>query len=86
MAKKKILQPLKVKKVGAPNKPHDEKKDPNTGFTMYQKSWIEKEALGRDVDKTEIHREAMEMYITAIESQREQPPIDIVVDTKLKTN
>ena len=84
MAKKTILKSLKVKKVGAPNKNREEKKDPNTGFTLAQKDWIEKEALGRNVDKTEIHREAMAMYIVAIESQREEVPlpVDDIVELK----
>ena len=83
MTKKKILAPLKVKlKVGAPNKPRDEKKDPNTGLTQFQKDWVQKEADGRGVSRTDIMREAMEMYMTALESQRDILPIDEIVDSK----
>lgn len=83
MTKKKILAPLKVKmKVGAPNKPDAEKKDPNTGLTQLQKDWVQKEADGRGVSRTDIMREAMEMYMTALESQRDILPIDEIVDKK----
>ena len=83
MTKKKILAPLKVKlKVGAPNKPRDEKKDPNTGLTQFQKDWVQKEADGRGVSRTDIMREAMEMYMTALESQRDILPEDIVDSKK----
>ena len=70
MANKKMIPPLKVNRVGAPNKPSAEKKDPNTGITQLQKDWIQKEADGRGVARTDIMREAVEMYITAVESQR----------------
>lgn len=84
MARKKILEPLKVKKVGAPVKNKDEKKDPNTGFTMIQTKWIKDWADARGVPATEIHREMADMYITAIESQRDEVPlsVDEIVNTK----
>lgn len=84
MAKKKILEPLKVKRAGPPNKSRDEKKDPNTGLTLLQKDWVQKEADGRGVSRTDIMREAMEMYMTAIESQRDELPlsVDEIVDNK----
>ncbi len=66
---------VKKNRVGAPNKPHAEKKDPNTGLTNEQKIWVQREAEGRKVHTTDIMREAMEMYITAVESQREELPL-----------
>ena len=90
MANKKILEPLKVKRVGAPNKPVLEIKDSNTGLTTAQKEWIIKEAKGRKVHRTDIMREAMDMYISAAESQRDEVLTvddvnkDIVTQTKSK--
>lgn len=60
----------KKNRVGAPSKPKDVKKDANTGLTGLQKEWIRREAKGRGVHTTDIMREAVEMYITALESQR----------------
>ena len=85
MAKKKMIAPLKVNRVGAPNKPSAEKKDPNTGITQLQKDWIQKEADGRGVARTDIMREAVEMYITAIESQRGDSIVSELFDGNLKT-
>lgn len=90
MANKKIMEPLKAKRVGAPNKPTLEIKDSNTGLTNAQKQWVLKEAKGRRVHRTDILREAVDMYIAAIESQRgdvlsvEDVSIDIVTQTKSK--
>ena len=111
MAKKKMLEPLKLKpkrvrygktekenkgfpsirRVGAPRKPKGEIKDKNTGLSLEQKTWIAKEAKGRRLNRTEIIREAVDMYIASIESQRgdilEVNDIvnkDVVTQTKFK--
>ena len=91
--KKKMLEPVKLKRVGAPKKPKGEIKDKNTGLSLEQKTWIAKEAKGRRLNRTEIIREAVDMYIASIESQRgdilevnDIPDVnkDIVTNTKSK--
>lgn len=64
-----MMTPKKKAKVGAPNKPKNEKKNPN-GLSNEMMEWIRKEATGRKLYSADIIREGMEFYRTAVETQR----------------